>query len=122
MKSKFYILMMFVALGIFLIPKQILFAQTNDMDCCNKTETSTKCHSETENKEKDDCSDSQNPCTSKCCVDCATCSIFSILLMKPENANPFLGYQDISKKVLFSYSTPYLSYGLRDIWQPPKIS
>lgn len=116
MFKKFQILLMIFCLGIFIIPKQGVFAQTmNEMDCCKiETTQDMSCHDT--GKEKQESKDS--------CKDCANCNhcmnLLQISLDKPEvteiNSAPVY-----AEKSDFSHANPHLSFGLKDIWQPPKI-
>lgn len=114
--------MMFLALGIFLMPKQIFAASSKtEMECCKK-ETSEKksCHKQ----QKDDCKHESNQhqnCSGDCCNKCNGCNTVFVPFDKSStlvNDIPSFSHQE---KETFTYRTPHLSTGLEEIWQPPKI-
>ncbi len=116
------IIVMIFALGMFIVPNQMLFAQNTETACCT-----------TEKSEKDCCSASKksSPChdTSKksqsCnsnCAKCTSCSLSVVFL--GEETDKSLGEissHAISNKVENFYLDPYLSQLSIAIWQPPKI-
>ena len=116
------IIVMIFALGMFIVPNQMLFAQNTETTCCAK-----------EKAEKDCCSSSKksNPChdTSKksqsCnnnCTKCNSCSL-NIVFIGEETDKSIgeLSPHTISNKVENFYLDPYFSQLSIAIWQPPKI-
>lgn len=122
MKRKFQFLLMILCLGIFIMPKQIIFAQSKTMECCQKKNDSSKsCH-----KQKGNCNSQHNKkgndCSGNCCTSCGICSAFQISIMKSENFISLKKQNLIFKTQNFSYSEPFFNFYLKEIWQPPKIS
>lgn len=117
------IFLIILGLGIFILPTQMLSAQTiekccsaesENKDCC-KTETEKPCHSEQSSKEKG---------TSSCGNECANCHTCSILLISTSipagiylTEAPAFSHQN----VVFSYTIPFFSSKIQNIWQPPKL-
>lgn len=112
-----------LGLGIFILPKQMIYAQTT-LECCDqkstkdnccKTEKTKSCHSEnSKNKsEKNNCGDD--------CTQCHSCTVHFVLnYLSPEisqTANQHL----FAKKLNFNYGISYFSSSIQNIWQPPKL-
>ena len=122
MKKKFQIFLMILSLAIFMLPKQNLFAQTSkSMDCC-KTEQSENCHGK--QKEKQDCEhqkSSHSDCSGNCCNNCGSCSAFFVSFVNPDTYIQDKEWFINDHLSDFNYISPFLSTGLQEIWQPPKI-
>ena len=113
------ILFIVLGLGIFILPKQLVFAQntiecceqeSTESDCCN-TETPMSCHPE---NSKDDCADD--------CSNCHSCTVhFVINFLSPET-NDSANQQVFALQLNFDYGISYFSSTIQNIWQPPKIS
>lgn len=121
--KKFQFIIWIFCLGVFLIPKQNVYAMTLPTNnCCsaNSTEESDCCqpahNSHSKNK------DSQESCTDNCCHNCATCHnipTIAIIKLTTEYSVSCTEYQ--SRESNFDYSDPHFSNHLDEIWQPPKI-
>lgn len=113
------ICLIILGLGVFVLPKQILYAQkteqcceqkTNKDDCC-KTEDSKPCHPE--ESEKKDCK--------KDCSNCHSCSVSFVLnYISPEIYSPSQKHF-FSEKNNFNYEIAFFFSNIHNIWQPPKI-
>lgn len=122
MAKKFQLILMIFCLGIFVVPKQIFFAENKEMSCCNKENSTKSCC----DKEKPSpCKDSKtkhHSCDGNCsnCVFCSTSIVF--LKVEFENKIEKFSQNNISNKVENFYLQPSLSDLPKKIWQPPKIS
>ena len=122
MAKKVQLILMIFCLGIFVVPKQIFFAENNEMSCCNKENPTKSCC----DKEKSSpCKDSKNKhhsCDGNCtnCVFCSTSIVF--LGVEFQNLLEKISQKHISNKVENFYLQPSLSQLPKKIWQPPKIS
>ncbi|KIA89259.1 hypothetical protein SAMN05421876_10533 [Kaistella jeonii] len=115
----------FIVLGlsIFILPKQMIFAQSK-VECCDqkstkddccKTDKTKTCHSENSKSksEKNNCGDD--------CTQCHSCSVhFVINFISPESKT-FLTQRFYSQKLSFEYRNFYFSSSFQNIWQPPKL-
>lgn len=122
MAKNIKIVLMIFCLGIFVFPKQIFFAETQEMSCCKNEKPSKSCC----DKEKSSpCKDSKNKHHS-CDGNCANCSFCStsIAFLKVDFQNHIKrnSQNNISNKVENFYLQPNLSQLPKKIWQPPKIS
>lgn len=117
------IFLIVLGLGIFILPKQMIFAQqteqccepkTTETDCC-KTDKKTDRHSEKSHgdSKKNDCS---NDCTN--CNSCSQHLVFNFL--SPDFFNEAT-HQTVQKKLSFTYKISFYSSKIHHIWQPPKI-
>ena len=112
---------MIFALGCFIIPKQMLFAQNTEMSCC-KSSTEKKDCCKKDKKEEKPCHDSQksNSCGDNC-TSCGTCH-FVAAFFYAKNTETFSFSPKIQiTKEKFTYVTPEISDIFTKIWQPPKI-
>ncbi len=122
MAKKVQLILMIFCLGIFVVPKQIFFAENKEMSCCNKENPTKSCC----DKEKSSpCKDSKNKhhsCDGNCtnCVFCSTSIVF--LGVEFQNLLEKISQKHISNKVENFYLQPSLSQLPKKIWQPPKIS
>lgn len=117
------VLVLVFVLGVFALPKQLVFAQTTIEKCC-KEESSTGC---CEQPKKDDChtessnKSSQHEDCGNDCSNCKTCSVNIMLL----SAVPPADFQILAKlhttREDFSYKSPFFTTQIQNIWQPPKL-
>lgn len=117
------IFLIVLGLGVFILPKQLVFAKsmtecsdhkTKDAECC-KIKSADSCHGEKSQKhsDKENCGDDCTNCHS-CTVHCTTNFIspgFDLLINQP-----IFAYQ-----LNFDYGISYFSSSIQNIWQPPKI-
>ncbi|MBQ0151758.1 MAG: hypothetical protein KBS61_02545 [Chryseobacterium sp.] len=115
MKNLQFILIIF-CLGLFLIPKDNFYAQASQENCCS-SKSSDCCKSDQDSNHK---SSSKNTCNDDCCSFCMTChSFIENFSIQPTIA--LLSYFSPNKDLHYTYANPYLSDGLKEIWQPPKL-
>ena len=115
----------FIVLGlsIFILPKQMIYAQTI-VECCDemspqqnccKNEKPESCHSDnsTTKSDKNNCGDD--------CTQCHSCTVhFVVNYLSPEQT-PTLKKHFFIQKFNFEYGNSYFSSNFQNIWQPPKI-
>ena len=112
-----------LGLGIFILPKQMIYAQTTfeccdqksiKEDCC-KTEKTKSCHSDlSKNKsEKDNCGDD--------CTNCHSCTVHFVMNYLTPEFNSTLKRHFFIQDLNFEYGNSYFSSDIQNIWQPPKI-
>lgn len=117
------IVLLIIGLGVFILPKQMIFAQNIENCCskssekenCCKTEKSKPCHdSNSQNQsEKNTCG---NDCSS-----CHTCSVnFVINYISPDAYSP-LNKNLFAKSNRFNYKISFFPSTIHNIWQPPKL-
>lgn len=118
------ILLIVLGLGIFILPKQMLFAQQTEI-CCDQQNTAENCcdnpgqencHSTDSNKNS-----KENNCADDCsnCHSCATHFYFNAI--SPDYFEVERNeMQQISR--LFCYGISFFDSELQNIWQPPKIA
>ncbi|MGO4708751.1 hypothetical protein AB4Y90_06450 [Chryseobacterium sp. 2TAF14] len=116
------LLLIIFCLGIFLVPKDNFYAQAAQENCC-KTESKTKscCDKDqsSHHNSKDNKKDHKS-CTDGCCSTCAVCFSFIENSFAKNNFWEFSTFKTFTK-IQFQYSNPYISNGLKEIWQPPKL-
>lgn len=112
-----------LGLGIFILPKQVVFAQ-GSIECCDQKNIieeccdlnqSESCHTENsaEQSTNDNCGDDCNTCHS--------CTVhFVVNFLSPE-LNSNLHPHFFIKNFNFKYGNSYFSSTIENIWQPPKI-
>ncbi|MCC2590537.1 hypothetical protein [Chryseobacterium sp. MFBS3-17] len=110
---------MIFALGLFVVPKQIFFAQSAQMSCCQteKTETSG-CHSD---QQEQSCHDTQDQNCTTNCTSCGACHFTVAYFYGHPTTHINSEIRNISSAAEFTYITPDISDILSKIWQPPKI-
>ncbi|MCX8522419.1 hypothetical protein OF897_00585 [Chryseobacterium formosus] len=116
------LLLIIFCLGIFLIPKDNFYAQVSQENCC-KTESKTKsCCDKNQNNHHDSKNSKQDhkSCTDDCCSSCAVCFSFIENNFAKNTFWEFSTFKTFSK-IQVQYSNPYISNGLKEIWQPPKL-
>ncbi len=121
MAKRFQIFLMILALGFFVIPKQVFFAQTTEMSCCTNTSEKDCCNKDTKKDQKKPCHDSKK----NSCNDCTTChschaSFIAFGLNGTTNQSEASTFA-FSKKENFNYRAPEIQEAVTKIWQPPKI-
>ena len=127
MKRYLKFIVLIISLGIFLLPKDNLLAKDLVTTCCNEensnnTHEGMSCCSKKDQKSSSSTSTDKNQCKDDCCVTCVGCSIHAnILFTKYFNVQDYLTPSPLHKQNTFSYITPLLSDGLKEIWQPPKL-
>ena len=117
------IFFMVLGLSIFILPKQMIYAQTT-MECsdhtsttrgCCTTEKTESCHSENPDSksEKNSCGDD--------CTQCHSCTVhFVVNYLSPE-FNSTVQNHFFGRETNFNYGITYFSSNIQNIWQPPKI-
>lgn len=115
----------FIVLGLstFILPTQMLSAQTT-IECCDqkatteeccKTETTTSCHSEksSNHSQKDNCGEN--------CTQCHSCTVHFVMTYLSPELNSSVQKHLFVKELNFAYGNFYFSSNFQNIWQPPKI-
>lgn len=122
MAKSLKIFLIILGLGIFILPKQTVFAQkvencceqkSKKDECCN-TEKTKPCHESNPKKgsEKDGCKND--------CANCHSCSgNIALNYISPESYTS--QKQLFIKKISFSYEISFFSSSIQNIWQPPKL-
>ncbi|QDP85151.1 hypothetical protein FNJ88_06075 [Chryseobacterium sp. SNU WT5] len=117
------IFLIVLGLGIFILPKQMIFAQsviecgdkmTNTENCC-KTEKTESCHTDNSDRksEKSNCEDD--------CTQCHFCTVNFVLNFLLPEINENSPDHLFTKTLNFNYGISYFSSSFENIWQPPKI-
>ncbi len=123
MSKTLKIFLIVLGLGIFTLPKQMIYAQS-EMECCDlkstkddcgKKEKTPSCHSEnSKNKsEKSNCGDDCNKCQS--------CTVQFVLNYITAESKTSSNQHFHAQKLIFEYKNSYFSSNFHNIWQPPKI-
>lgn len=123
MSRRLTLFFIILGLGIFIIPQQMMNAQSLveccdqksiEDNCCKKEKTST-CHTdESESStDKNNCGDD--------CGNCHSCTINYVLNYYSAPSNLMIGVHFFKKKLSFDYNNSYYSSDSQNIWQPPKI-
>ena len=120
MARKLHILVIIFCLGVFIIPKQNVFAQIKAQSCCTTTGLGDCCPSE--QKDPKPChGEDKKSCGSDCssCRTCTSTSVFSSVTPELLTVTKLLvaGRSDMD----FCYLSPDFSDPTARIWQPPKI-
>ncbi len=113
---------MIFALGVLVIPKQILFGQNSEMSCCvSSSEKTDDCCGKSKGHEMpSDKSKGDNHCDDDCNA-CRTCHTFVVFYPTvPEKVSYTLNKIQVTKEN-FNYVIPEFSDIYSKIWQPPKI-
>ncbi len=121
MAKKLKIFLMIFALGTFIFPNQLLFAQNTEMSCCKSSDTASDC-CKTKQQDEKPCHDSgeKNSCGDHC-TSCSSCHFTAIFFYKKQDEQ-FTSFNKIDvEKKKFTYITPEFSGISQSIWQPPKI-
>ena len=122
MANKLKIFFLIFALGMFVIPKQILFAQNSAMSCCIENSIKDCCETHKKNTNEKPCHDSDKKghnCTG--CTTCTSCHFVAFLFSLPAE---YLYKKPLAITFIrepFAYFTPEISVISGKIWQPPKI-
>lgn len=121
MAKRFHILILMLCLGIFVIPKQIVGAQTPEISCCEK-ESSQKDCCKTEKEPKKPCHENEKKSCEGNCTNCHSCTVSFVFFGIPPAVKKTILLSFYSrKKEKFTYLTPEFSTSDAAIWQPPKI-
>ncbi len=117
----FKIFLMILGLGVFILPKQAVFAQkieqacthkSGKMDCC-KSGASESCPP-TKTSDKNTCGDD--------CLNCHSCTVHCVTnFLSAEYKSTLLPTHFFLKKLNFKYGIPYFTSTIQNIWQPPKL-
>ncbi|KEY18126.1 hypothetical protein [Kaistella antarctica] len=108
-------------LSIFILPKQMVFAQSvieccdqmsND-ECCQKEQTQS-CHTENSSKESE-----KNNCTDDC-TQCHSCTVHFVMNYLSPEISQTSSQHLFEKTLTFEYGNFYFSSNFQNIWQPPK--
>lgn len=107
-----------------MIPKDNFYAQASQETCCKKESKSDDCckNNHTSSKEhhsKD--KESKSSCNDDCCTLCVSCAPFLEITPSKSLLSLDLSHFNLTQNLQFQYSDPYVSDGLKDIWQPPKL-
>ena len=123
MSRKLKLFLIIFSLGIFILPKQIFFAQNPAMSCCTSQSVKETCckTDNTKHGSKKPCHKSNKDCDGNC-VSCNTCS-FSATVFAAVKAFKNTENQHFVEinKANFNYICPAISDIFSKIWQPPKI-
>lgn len=116
------IITLIFCLGIFLVPKDNLYAQNMQETCCKNNSEMGCCKKDHQqhSKENHGTEEKKSSCNDDCCSTCVTCYTY-VETPCAKNLQAEIPYYPSDKNLPFEYSDPYLSYGLKEIWQPPKI-
>lgn len=118
------IFLIILGLGVFILPKQMLFAQKIEQCCDKKSENKDCCTS----KEKKNChseNSQKNPEKNNCgndCNNCHSCSLNFVLNYTSTEIYTSLQNQVFTQKLNFNYEISIFSSNIHNIWQPPKIA
>lgn len=122
MAKKLNIFLIILALGLFITPKQMIFAQTESV-CCTKDSGSEDCCPSPQEIQEKPCHDPESKEHScEGCLSCSACHLhlafFSV---------PLSGFHTNIPKILpsekkaFTHITPDILDANSNIWHPPKI-
>ncbi len=108
---------MILCLGLFLVPKESLWSKVSIENCCTSQEMSDCCQADgTAKHEK---SKDGKHCEDDCCSTCVSCFH---MVASVANKNTFVDIQFTQDHAVeFSYTQPFFSNSLKEIWQPPKL-
>lgn len=115
----------FIVLGlsIFILPQQMIYAQSTSECCdqkstkdhCSTTEKTESCHSDNSNHQS-----KKNNCVDDC-TQCHSCNVHFVMNFFSPDLNYSLQRHFFIQKLNFEYETSYFPSTLQNIWQPPKI-
>ncbi|MBF6609678.1 MAG: hypothetical protein ITF99_00835 [Chryseobacterium sp.] len=122
MAKKLSIFLLILALGLFITPKQMLFAQAESICCIADSDSKDCCQSPQETQEKP-CHDSgskEHSCEG--CLTCTACHLHIAFFSVPISgfSTDILRVLPVEKKA-FTYITPEILDVNSKIWHPPKI-
>lgn len=123
MLNTLHLILLILGLGIFIVPKQTMYAQNSitcadqsskNMDCCKKEKTAN-CPSDNSKKKpvKDNCSGD--------CDQCHSCTVQFVMNYFSPTSTTLIAQHLFPQKSLFEYKNFYFSSISENIWQPPKI-
>lgn len=119
MKSIQLLLIIF-CLGIFLIPKDNFYAQVSQENCCKAESKKSCCEKNNNDHGSKNSKNDHKSCNDDCCSSCMTCNTFVENNFAKNNIWGIPSFKTISK-IQVQYTDPYISNGLKEIWQPPKL-
>lgn len=114
--------LMILALGIFMLPRQVVLAQPaatgctqqmSDEDCCT-TDTESVCHTDSSGSKKDTCGDH--------CSDCGYCPTICFFTYLAPSQSPAENETFALRALNFGYKRSFVTSADHAIWQPPKIA
>lgn len=118
------IFLIILGLGIFIIPKQMLYAKAPTEKCCNKSGQQKDCCQEEEKSSchsgKSDSKSSKKDCGNSC-ANCHTCSVNVVMTYLPHQPIITLLLFHVSKTEVSTYQPPFFTSRFQNIWQPPKL-
>ena len=123
MKRKLELFLIFLSLGVLLLPQQNLSAQIMAFNCC-ETQSLDPCHDPMQQKDSgvdSSSSTSDQNCDTHCAQYCGLCLHFGTPLLISSNSDTGLRSDRKFKSSVFSYLSPFVLKNSTDIWQPPKI-
>ena len=121
MIKPFILIILLLGVGIFMLPKDVFFAQEPTANCCQTESKAKKCCAASEKPSP--CQDAQNKSHS-CDGQCNHCSVntFSaVFIAEQAYCSPIKILPSVSQKVENIYLNPQFSSLSKAIWQPPKI-
>lgn len=120
MVGKLHTILLILCMGIFIMPKQLLSTPSNTMECCEKRDSSVQsCHKE---KDKTPAHSHEAGCTGSCCAACGVCSVTVSPALAADLFQPPVNKKFTAEAAKTPYTSPFFSFYLKEIWQPPKIS
>ncbi len=114
--------LMILALGIFILPRQVVMAQPaatactqqmSDDGCCN-TDTQSVCHTDSQDSKKDTCGDH--------CSDCGYCPTICFFTYLAPSQSSAQNETFALRALNFGYRRSFITSPDHPIWQPPKIA
>ena len=114
------LLLIIFCLGIFLIPKDNFYAQASKENCCKSESKMSCCEKSHDNHNSKDGKSKHKSCNDDCCSSWMTCKTFVENNFAKNNTWGIPSFKTISK-IQVQYADPYISNGLKEIWQPPKL-
>ncbi|MCD0478587.1 hypothetical protein LPB90_08965 [Chryseobacterium sp. LC2016-29] len=114
------LLLIIFCLGIFLIPKDNFYAQASQEICCKAESKKSCCEKSHDNHDSKNSKSDHKSCNDDCCSFCMTCNTFVENNLTKNSISEISSFKTISK-IQVQYADPYISNGLKEIWQPPKL-
>ncbi len=120
MARKLHILMIVFCLGVFIIPKQNVFAQIFQQSCCTTAGSGDCCP--TEQKDTKPCHGKEKKSCGADCTNCKSCTTTTAFTSGSSSlkvpCDPMVATGNLMD---FCYLSPEFSDPAAKIWQPPKI-
>lgn len=114
MKSLLQLFSLVLLLGLFIMPKEQLYTENVPAEQCCKKDSQNDCC--TSKKHKD-----AKGCKEKCCAACHTCASSLQLAIAPTEFKTRFELAVYHRRSAYTFSNPFFSSHLREIWEPPKI-